>query len=473
MPLHRRLAFRLTALVTLIVVSTIVLIGALTYRRSRADLEDRLGSTLERIVATAALEVDGDAHRGIRTIEDASTEGFARLREQLRRVQQVNGLREDQIYTAHVDEQTMRATAGVMLQATPYTGADYQVPERNHAAMRRLIKEQRAGRTALYEDAHGVWITAFAPILDSRGELAGALVADYDVSTFQAGLREEFTAILATSSIAVLLAIFGSLVFARRLETALVRIRDGAAAIEQERYEHRIELGSKDELGLVARQFNRMAEVLSERFQMLKFLPRHTLEAVRKRSEGQDAPEAERVSASIFFSDIRGYTAMSEGLSDERVVAMLNLYLRRQAEILEAQGGIIDKFIGDAVLAVFRGEDRQARAVRAALQIQAEIGAMNEAGAFERPVRIGIGIADGSLVFAEIGSEERRERTLIGSVVNLASRLCSRAGEGEVVVDAALRESLGEGLVVSRSDRVALKGFAAEQECHTVDGLDA
>ncbi len=471
MPLHRRLAFRLTALVTLLGVSTIAVIGVLTYQRSRADLEHWFGVALQRVVATAALELDGDAHRGIRDLEDATGEDFARLQAQLRRVQEANGLRQDLLYTLHLNDGEV-ATAAVMLQQTPYTGEPYTVPEANRAAIRRTVREKTATHSALYEDEHGAWISAFAPILDSQGEVAGVLEADYELARFRAALREQFLSILATSSVALLLAILGSLVFGRRLETALFRIREGAAAIEQEHYGHRIELGTEDELGLVARQFNRMAEVLSERFQMLKFLPRHTLDAVRSRAEGQDAPEAERVDAAIFFSDIRGYTAMSEGLADERVVAMLNVYLRRQAELLQAHGGTIDKFIGDAVLAVFRGPDRCADAVRAALEIQREVEAMNARGAFERPVTVGIGIAAGSLVFAEIGSEERRERTLIGSVVNLAARLCSHAGEGEVVVSGPLAEALGARLWISRSEQVELKGFAGEQACHGVAGID-
>jgi|GEM_PF-2159535 len=470
MPVHRRLAFRLTALVTLLVVASIALIGVLTYQRSSAELENWFGTSLERVVATAALEVDGDAHAGIRTLADAGSDDFVRLRDQLRRVQETNELRRDLLYTVHVDD-SMLATAAVMLQATPYTGDRYQVPEPNRAPMLRTLREKRASRTALYADDHGAWISAFAPILDSNGNVTGVLEADYEVSTLQAALRDEFLAIVAISSIAVLLAVLGSLLFARRLETALQQIREGAVAIEQERYGHRIQLQSRDELQLVAAQFNRMAEVLSERFEMLKFLPRHTQEAVHRRAGGGEAPETERLEAAIFFSDIRGYTEMSEGLSDERVVEMLNLYLRRQAEILGEHGGIIDKFIGDAVLAVFRGEDKDEQAVAAGLQIQSEIAQMNAEGVFERPVRVGIGIASGSVVLGEIGSEDRRERTLIGSVVNLASRLCSEAGEGEVVVSDALRTSLGARAVVKSAETVSLKGFAAEHRCYRMQAL--
>ena len=456
---------------TLVAIATIALLGAMTWARSRAELESRLGGGLQRIVTTAALAVDGDAHRLLRTMDDTARPEFTQLREQLRRVQTANRLPEDLLYTVHIDSD-MVATAAVMLQETPYTGTPYTVPDSNRAAIGATLRDRVPHRTALYTDAHGTWISAFAPILDVRGEVAGLLMADVELTDVQAALREEFTAVLLRSWIAVVLAMVGSLLFGRRLEAALTEIRAGAEAIEAGAYNHRIALDSRDELGLVARQFNRMAAVLSERFEMLKFLPEHTVQAVQRRAEGSQAPETERVDAAVFFSDIRGYTAMSEGLSDERVVAMLNLYLRRQAELIEVHGGTIDKFIGDAVLAVFQGHDRDRRAVLAGLQIQAAVAAMNADGAFERAVRVGIGIAAGSLVFGEIGSDERRERTLIGSTVNLASRLCSHAGEGEVVVSERTRAAVPE-LVLARSERVALKGFAEEAVVHVVAQMGA
>jgi len=90
------------------------------------------------------------------------------------------------------------------------------------------------------------------------------------------------------------------------------------------------------------------------------------------------------------------------------------------------------------------------------------------AGAFAVPIEVGIGVASGGLLLAEIGSEARRERTLIGSVVNLAARLCSHAGAGEVVINEATRAALDEGALVDRREDVALKGFRLAQACYWV-----
>jgi class 3 adenylate cyclase len=472
MRFHRRLAVKITALAVFLVVVTITYSAVISYRRERRDLEERFGLALERIVATAALSIDGDAHQKLQRREDAALPEFQALQRYLRQVQEANYLRPDLLYSFHL-EQDGSLRFAVMLQERVYTGDRYDPVPQNAGQLMYTAMSGNASHTKLYEDEHGHWLSAYAAIRDSGGKVVGILEADYDISLFQAELHEELRWLLLSSGSAVLLAILLSVFMARSVAVALQRIREGAEAIEHERYDHRIALRREDELGLVARQFNRTAEVLSERFHMLKFLPRHTLEAIKRRAQDGEGIEAERVFASIFFSDIRGYTKMSAGLSDERVVRMLNTYLRRQAEIIEEHGGTIDKFIGDAVLAVFTGAEHQARAVRAALAIQAAVAEMNEQKAFEREVHLGIGLAAGELVLGEVGSEGRRERTIIGSVVNLASRLCSRAGADEVVISENLRAGLGEAVSVSASEKVELKGFPEAQLCHTVGSLRA
>ena len=463
----RRLAVKMTLLFGGFLLVVIVGFFARTYNKEHRDLQERFGMALERVVATAALQIDGDKHGSIMAVDDAGGAAFQQTRATLERIRQVNYLPVSGIYTFNIISASQLRWA-VMLQDPVFSGNTYAVVPENVPLIQYVIDTGNATHTGLYMDEHGSWVSAYAPIRDSSGKVTGILEADYDLSTFEAAFDEEQRQLLMLCLLAAVVAIIASVYFGRRLEHDLRAIRDGARAIEHEDYSHRIDVVRDDELGLVAAQFNRMAEVLAERFHMLKFLPRHTLDAVKRRALHGDGLETERVEASIFFSDIRGYTKMSEGLPDEKVVQMLNQYLRRQAEIIEEHGGTIDKFIGDAVLAVFRGEEHERRAVRAALQIQTAIARMNEQKAFERAVHVGIGVASGGLVLGEVGSEGRRERTLIGSTVNLASRLCSHAGADEVVVSDLTRAPLGVEVHVRGSERVALKGFSGEQQCHVV-----
>jgi len=213
---------------------------------------------------------------------------------------------------------------------------------------------------------------------------------------------------------------------------------------------------------LVAQALNRALAGLKERFEMLKFIPAHTARMIEAaaRADGVQLSHAHDVEVAVFMSDIRGFTRISEKLSAQRIVAMLNDYIRVQAELVEASGGSIDKYMGDAVMAVFEGDDKGRRAVECALAVQQAVAAMNDAGAFEEPIFVGIGLTVGDVVMGNMGSDQRMEYTVIGSTVNLAARLCSAARGGEVVIPSQLRERVDDtGLAFSEPEEVEVKGF--------------
>jgi adenylate cyclase len=151
----------------------------------------------------------------------------------------------------------------------------------------------------------------------------------------------------------------------------------------------------------------------------------------------------ERKRATVFFSDIRGFTAFAERVEPERVVAMLNRCLSRQAAIVKQFGGDIDKYVGDEMVAVFEGERMADRALAAALEIQEQF---QRDALFERNdrIRIGIGINTGEMVMGAMGSEERMDYTVIGDSVNLGARLCSAAKGGQILISEHVLSYLAE-----------------------------
>lgn len=428
---------------------------------------------LEHVAATAALSIDGDAHRRIQRATDATGPEFQRIRDFLAEVRRANSLpREDQIYTFHViSHEDIRFA--VMLQQRTFTGDRYRMIPANVPVLMRALDQGVATHTGLYADQHGMWVSAYAPIRDRHGDIAGVLEVDYTLDDVLMAVARRSRNIVLVSLIGLLLASVLSIALALGIRRALRRIRVGINAIHDQDFSHRIDLQRSDELGLVAKQVDRMAETLAERLHMLKFLPQHTLEAIVRRAQLGESHQSERVRGAVFFSDIRGYTALSADTSAEELVGMLNHYLRRQAEIVGQHGGSIDKFIGDAVLALFVGEGCARRAVAAALAIRAAIEELNRDRVFRCPVHIGIGISAGEMVLGEIGSEERRERTPLGSVVNLASRLCSRAGSEEILVSDGVVAEVGPPLRVSLSQTVILKGFSEPQLAHWAESLAA
>ena len=170
--------------------------------------------------------------------------------------------------------------------------------------------------------------------------------------------------------------------------------------------------------------------------------------------------------ASILFADIRGFTTMTEQLSPRDTVDMLNGIFTELFEAVANTGGILDKFIGDAIMAVFgaplpTGRD-PAAAVASALQMFAAIAQLNRSGAEHgvAPLRLGIGIASGEVVAGTIGSPKRMEYTVIGDPVNLASRLqdlTKHYGVDLIVDDATACAAAGE-VRVRELDTIRVRG---------------
>ncbi len=150
----------------------------------------------------------------------------------------------------------------------------------------------------------------------------------------------------------------------------------------------------------------------------------------------------------ILFSDIRGFTSMSENMDPDDVAQMLREYFTEMVEIIFRHGGTLDKFIGDAIMALWGApigtpEDAD-NAMQAAIEMQQKLVELNAHWKeTEKPaVQIGIGINSGQVFAGNIGSEQRLEYTVLGDAVNTASRLCSNAGKGEIMVSDVLFKRL-------------------------------
>jgi adenylate cyclase len=189
---------------------------------------------------------------------------------------------------------------------------------------------------------------------------------------------------------------------------------------------------SNDEIGELSTRINEMIIGLRERFHLQKFVSKQTVDYVQRASEMGVKLGGERKVATVFFSDVRGFTAFSEKVEPEKVVAMLNSILSRQAAIVKKYGGDIDKYVGDELVAVFQGEQMVKRAVQCSIDIQQMMAMIPELTGDD--IAIGIGINTGEMVMGAMGSEERMDFTVIGDAVNLGARLCSAAGRGQVIV---------------------------------------
>ncbi|MBA3659629.1 MAG: FHA domain-containing protein [Gemmatimonadales bacterium] len=182
--------------------------------------------------------------------------------------------------------------------------------------------------------------------------------------------------------------------------------------------------------------------------------------------EGAVRPGGDRRPLTVLFSDIRGFTAMAESMGPDAIAQLLTEYFSEMVEIVFERGGTLDKFIGDAVMALWGAPvphaDDPDRALQAALAMQQAIGGLNAKWAAQgRPeIGVGIGINHGEAFAGNIGSHRRLEYTVIGDAVNVAARLCAEAGPGEILVSEQFCRTVRAAVEYESLPELALKGKA-------------
>ena len=208
-----------------------------------------------------------------------------------------------------------------------------------------------------------------------------------------------------------------------------------------------------------------------------KYVPRQVVSGIVKQGEEALKLGGQKKDIAVLFVDIRGFTRLSESLLPEQVVEVLNRYLSLTTECIFANEGMVDKFIGDATMAVYNApldqEDYVYKAVKTGLDMVKGTELLKEELKMVTDYRVGfgIGINCGDAVVGNIGTGQRMEYTAIGDTVNTASRLESQAGAGEILISAAVYERLKGRIKATCLGGRKLKGKAEETVIYRVDGL--
>ena len=219
---------------------------------------------------------------------------------------------------------------------------------------------------------------------------------------------------------------------------------------------------SRDEVGQLAEAFNGMIEGLALNRRYHSLLEQVADPAVAQALiAGGVGLRGEKRPVTVLFCDIRGFTTLSASMEPAEVIEMLNEHMTAMTRVVYEHGGVVDKFVGDLVMAVFGAPqskpDDCAHAVRCALSMVEERRLLN--GRSQWKLSIGLGIATGEAVAGCMGSPDRLDYTVLGERVNLAARLCGEARPDEILADDATATGAADTADFRPAGPLMLKGY--------------
>ncbi len=330
----------------------------------------------------------------------------------------------------------------------------------------------------VYEDAQQIHtIAGFAPV----ATVDWTVVVAEPESVFSEPLEQlfsNFQVVMVAVGVIVLLI---TLLVSRLFVSPIRALAYAAAKVELGQYEKaQTRISSQDEVGQLSRAFNNMLVGIRDREKVKDVFGRMVSPEVREKLlEGSLSLGGESARVSILFSDIRGFSSLSEEMPPQEVVELLNEYLTEMSIAVRNWGGYINNFIGDAIVVVFgvpiKQENIETRAVFAALEMRERLNSLNKRrlSLGKVPLRNGIGISTGDVVAGQMGSLDRFLYTVIGDAVNVAARLeglTKDFPDYPILINQATYEALkpnqgfvatdlGEHLVKGRQSHVRIWGI--------------
>jgi len=291
--------------------------------------------------------------------------------------------------------------------------------------------------------------------------------------------------IVLVGSIFILAAILVGALLGGGMTRPILAVARGARQLAAQKFSHRIRVKAKDEIGEMAQAFNSLGQSLEEydarikkevaiRSDLSRYLTPELVEAIIQRKANL-ALGGRRQPVTVLYADVVGFTHLSESQPPEMVVKLLNELFTILTQIIFRNKGMIDKFIGDCVMALFGApdpdEDAAANAVKTGREMirWLEIGNKKWKKEYNLTLQLAIAIHCGEVIIGNIGSEKRMEFTAIGNVVNTASRLEKIAKGNQILITNSVREQLKSHGSVKPYGRFALRG--KEQEIDVFEVL--
>ena len=375
---------------------------------------------------------------------------------------------------------------GVMMNTS-----EFSFREGEQTALKKLLSEENAG-----------WVNFILDGSERVGQLFYFSPFDWYVflseenSTFYREVTEMLRQNYIILGISISMSFILLLVLAAYITGPLTRVSGAMQGIIKDNdLSRHVEVEYRDEIGHLANTFNIMIAELDRAYQQIKefafkavlaernerkirnifqkYVPKDVIDSVFTNPE--EMLTGQNRVLSILFSDIRSFTTISEGYSPDQLVIDLNKYFEKMVDIIISRGGVIDKYIGDAIMAFFGAPVKHAddayQSVIAALEMQETLAVLNEERVKEgKPeFKTGIGINYGVVTVGNIGSEKKMDYTVIGDMVNLGSRLegLTKQYHQEVIISESVYRKVRSQVPCRMVDKVQVKGKTQGESIYT------
>lgn len=354
---------------------------------------------------------------------------------------------------------------GIWINNTLYAEQDYSQELRSTLATVLSNRIQSVDSESL--EISGMLQLAFTRSLNADSRFPTAiLISLYSLESQRelvSGIRKNIAQIgLITLLTVVLLA----MAFSRQITRSIERLVEATRKVAVGDFTIQIPVTTQDEIGRLTQAFNEMTTDLALKERYRSVLNKVTDQSIaHSLTAGEIELGGEKRQVAVLFADIRGFTPLTETMQPDEVVQFLNEHMSALTRVAQKHGGVVDKFIGDEIMLIFGapGPNDQAaeHAMACALDmIECRI-ALNKSAA--TPAQIGIGIATGTVLAGCIGSQDRLNYTVVGPVVNLASRLCSLASPDEIRFDTNTKNQAEIWSAHAVQEFVSVKGFSQDQ----------
>lgn len=479
-PLWQRFGVRVAAGFVAVTVLGTGVTGFLVYRTQKADLEQNLGSLLLNIARTGVLLIDSDLEREVQVTRTQESEAYRRLRQILATIQDTNQLATP-IYTLSDYEPAARRTRFMVTSRGPgLPGEVYDLVPELIGPLELAFSRGIAGKTQIYENQHGTWITAFAPIKDGTGRTIAVLDIDYRIDVYLARLARLRNLILGISVLGGLVALLVGILISRRVTGPVRALSLGVTRVAGGDLSQALPVRSRDEVGQLTAGFNAMLDGLRQRDFIRDTFGRYVSPEVAHTL--LESPEnlglgGEKRDLTVLMSDLRGFTRFVQQGDPIMVVEVLNHYLGRMTEVIIEHGGTINEFAGDGIVAFFGAPlpsaDHAERAAACAIAMQIALDEVNRQHALQGLPRLemGIGLNTGEAIVGNIGSEKRAKYTVIGTAINLAARVEACTVGGQVLLGPDTYERIRDLAEVGPPIPVEVKGIRDPLLLYEVRGL--